>query len=72
MQQQTGDCELQTNLQFTWDERKAVRNMEKHRLGFDEATTIFDDPMVISFMAMSIRWAKNVTSPSASPASVVC
>lgn len=41
---------MQTNLQFTWDERKAVRNVEKHQVGFEEAKTIFDDPMFISFI----------------------
>jgi uncharacterized DUF497 family protein len=41
---------LQTNLQFSWDERKAARNMEKHQVGFEEAKTIFDDPMFISFI----------------------
>jgi len=41
---------LQTSLQFAWDERKAARNMEKHQVGFEEAKTIFDDPMFISFI----------------------
>lgn len=41
---------MQTNLQFTWDERKAARNVEKHQVGFEEAKTIFDDPTFISFI----------------------
>ncbi len=41
---------MQTNLQFTWDGRKAARNMEKHQVSFEEAKTIFDDPMFISFI----------------------
>lgn len=41
---------METNLQFTWDERKAARNMEKHQVDFEEAKTIFDDPTFISFI----------------------
>lgn len=29
---------------FEWDEEKAKANLKKHRVGFDEATTIFTDP----------------------------
>ncbi len=41
---------MQTNLQFEWDEQKAARNKEKHQVDFDEAKTIFDDPLFISFI----------------------
>jgi uncharacterized protein len=30
-------------LVFEWDSRKAKRNQRKHRVGFDEACTVFDD-----------------------------
>jgi len=37
-------------LQFEWDETKATKNIEKHRVSFDEAATVFDDPMFITFV----------------------
>lgn len=37
-----------TELQFEWDPNKAARNIEKHRVSFDEAATVFDDPMFIT------------------------
>ena len=35
-------------LQFEWDPNKAVRNIEKHRVSFEEAATVFDDPLFIT------------------------
>ena len=29
---------------FTWDARKATRNLEKHGVSFEEAATVFADP----------------------------
>lgn len=37
-------------LQFEWDPNKAARNIEKHQVSFDEAATVFDDPMFITFI----------------------
>ena len=34
---------------FEWDENKAKSNLRKHKIGFDEAETIFNDPFVITF-----------------------
>lgn len=31
-------------LGFEWDEDKAQANLKKHRVGFDEAVTVFADP----------------------------
>ena len=31
-------------LGFEWDENKAKANLKKHRVGFDEAITVFTDP----------------------------
>ncbi|MBN2128772.1 MAG: BrnT family toxin [Sedimentisphaerales bacterium] len=31
-------------LTFEWDEEKARTNLKKHRISFDEATTVFADP----------------------------
>ena len=30
---------------FEWDERKARANLAKHAVGFDEASSAFDDPL---------------------------
>jgi len=35
-------------LNFEWDEEKAKANLKKHRVGFDEATTVFLDPFSIT------------------------
>jgi len=32
-------------LGFEWDENKAKANFKKHRVDFDEATTVFTDPL---------------------------
>jgi uncharacterized protein len=34
---------------FSWDERKAAANLRKHRISFAEASTIFDDPLAITY-----------------------
>jgi uncharacterized DUF497 family protein len=33
---------------FEWDEAKAKNNARKHRVSFEEAVTVFDDPMSIT------------------------
>ncbi len=33
---------------FEWDDDKARTNLQKHGAGFDEASTIFDDPLFIT------------------------
>jgi len=38
------------NLQFEWNPRKAEINLEKHRVSFEEACTVFDDPLFITFL----------------------
>lgn len=35
-------------LRFRWDPRKAAENLRKHRVSFDEATTVFDDPLSVT------------------------
>lgn len=34
---------------FEWDRRKAVSNLTKHAVSFDEAITVFDDPLAVDF-----------------------
>jgi uncharacterized protein len=36
-------------LRFEWDEKKAERNRKKHRVDFDEASTVFQDPLARIF-----------------------
>lgn len=33
---------------FEWDPYKATQNLEKHQVSFDEATTVFDDPLYVT------------------------
>ncbi|MCI0696972.1 BrnT family toxin [candidate division KSB1 bacterium] len=33
---------------FEWDENKAEENLRKHGVSFDEAETVFDDPLSIT------------------------
>ena len=32
-------------MQFEWDPEKAARNLAKHGVSFDEASTVFGDPL---------------------------
>ena len=34
--------------QLGWDTNKAAQNLRKHRVAFEEAATVFDDPMFIT------------------------
>lgn len=36
--------------EFEWDPDKAVRNLQKHGVSFEEASTVFDDDLFISFL----------------------
>lgn len=33
---------------FEWDEEKAIANQRKHRVSFEEARTVFGDPLSIT------------------------
>lgn len=37
------------NLEFEWDEKKAAANLKKHRISFEEAATVFADPLAVIF-----------------------
>ena len=41
---------MTAELGFEWDPDKASRNAEKHHVSFEEAATVFDDPMFITFI----------------------
>lgn len=36
-------------LAFEWDEVKAKSNLKKHKVGFEEGKTIFNDPFLFTF-----------------------
>lgn len=35
--------------QFEWDKEKALTNISKHNVSFDEASTVFDDAFSVTF-----------------------
>jgi len=37
-------------MQFDWDPGKAEKNLGKHRISFDEAETVFADPLAAIFL----------------------
>lgn len=41
---------MTSSLDFEWDGDKARRNVERHRVSFEEAATVFEDPMFITFV----------------------
>jgi len=36
-------------MRFEWDPKKAAENLRKHRVAFEEASTVFADPLAITF-----------------------
>ena len=36
-------------MEFEWDENKAAANLSRHGVAFDEAKTVFDDPVYVDF-----------------------
>ena len=36
-------------IEFEWDKNKATANLSKHGVSFDEAKTVFDDPLFVDF-----------------------
>ena len=36
-------------MQFEWDSAKAAANLSKHSISFDEAKTVFNDPLYVDF-----------------------
>jgi uncharacterized protein len=36
-------------MKFEWDSRKDAANRRKHGVGFREATTVFGDPLAVTF-----------------------
>lgn len=36
-------------MRFEWDSKKATENLAKHRVSFEEAVTVFYDPLAATF-----------------------
>lgn len=36
-------------MEFEWDPAKAAENLRKHKVSFDEAATVFGDPLALTF-----------------------
>jgi hypothetical protein len=36
-------------MKFEWDESKKISNLEKHEISFEEAKTVFDNPLAAIF-----------------------
>jgi len=39
---------VEMDRQLGWDTNKAAKNLRKHRVAFEEAATVFDDPVFIT------------------------
>ncbi|WLE96588.1 MAG: BrnT family toxin [Candidatus Electrothrix communis] len=37
------------SLQFEWDKKKAASNLKKHKVSFNEASSVFSDPLALIF-----------------------
>ncbi|MFI3121313.1 MAG: BrnT family toxin [Methylococcaceae bacterium] len=36
-------------MEYDWDKNKAITNLSKHGVSFEEAKTVFDDPSYVDF-----------------------
>ena len=36
-------------MKFVWDKEKAATNLKNHKVSFEEASTVFDDPLAVLF-----------------------
>lgn len=37
-------------MKFEWDPKKAQYNLKKHQVSFTEATTVFNDPLSVTYL----------------------
>lgn len=35
-------------MKFVWDTTKSIANLQKHRVSFEEAETVFNDPLAVT------------------------
>ena len=57
-------------MNFEWDPGKARQNRRKHRISFEEAATIFGDPLAITYPDRIILYWKSGLSLSDYRASI--
>ncbi len=38
------------SLRFEWDDAKARTNFRKHKVSFEEAKTVFNDPVLVTYL----------------------
>ena len=36
-------------MELEWDQKKAISNRRKHKISFEEAATVFNDPLALTF-----------------------
>jgi uncharacterized protein len=46
-------------MQFEWDREKAKKNLRKHKVSFDEAMTVFYDPLSATFDTLTTQSVNN-------------
>ncbi len=46
-------------MEFEWDKQKAKTNLAKHKVSFDEAQTLFDDPLFLIFADIDHSFEEN-------------
>ncbi|HEY6230847.1 MAG TPA: BrnT family toxin [Pyrinomonadaceae bacterium] len=44
---------------FAWDPKKAASNLVKHGISFEQAVTVFDDPLSDTFPDSDHSWQEN-------------
>jgi len=47
--EQQDSCAILSTMRFEWDPAKAASNIRKHGVSFDEAVTVFKDPLALIF-----------------------
>jgi uncharacterized DUF497 family protein len=67
MSNQSARYENGMPLEFEWDISKAVVNLKNHRVGFDEACTIFDDPFAATFRDEEHLFGEVFLAPGSGP-----
>jgi uncharacterized DUF497 family protein len=54
-------------MEFEWDSKKATENIQKHGVAFQEAATVFGDPLAITFDDPDHSSSETGTSPLGCP-----
>ncbi|MEW6299263.1 MAG: BrnT family toxin [Thermodesulfobacteriota bacterium] len=49
-------------MRFEWDPKKAASNLANHGVPFEEASSVFGDPLATTISGPDQRWARSVFS----------